>query len=127
MWDIENIPDGDFVFMRAHKTDFKNGELNPGVFRDRKGGMSTDWEKYSTAEQSRNRAIVPDDNSIIKLSVAGIRNIEKLSVIHEPLPDNRAHAEVFGDKTTQARGSICHKRDTRAAFAKFKTTAQARC
>jgi hypothetical protein len=103
MWDIENIPDVDFVFMRAHKTKFKDGELMPGVFQDHAGGMSTDWGKYSTAEQSRSRCKVPGDNAIIKLSVAGIRGIEKLSVVHEPLHDNQAHTEVFGDKTTQVR------------------------
>jgi hypothetical protein len=90
MWNVENIPDGDFVFFRAHKTKFKDGELMPGVFQDQQGGMSTDWEKYSTAEQSRNRCKIPGDNAIIKLSVAGIRSIEKLAVVHEPLPDNQA-------------------------------------
>jgi hypothetical protein len=105
MWDIETIPDGDFVFMRAHKSFIKDGELIPGVFQNRGEGMSTDWEKYSTAEQTRNRTLrsPPGDNGVIKLSVAGIRNIEKLSVVHEPLPDNRAHTEVFGEKTTKAR------------------------
>jgi hypothetical protein len=105
MWDVENIPDGDFVFMRVHKSNFLNGELIPGAFRDQGAGMSTDWGKYSTAEQTRNRAgrSKPSDNGVIKLSVAGIRGIETLSVVHEPLTDNRAHAEVFGEKTTRAR------------------------
>ena len=105
MWDVENIPDEDFVFMRVHKSFIKDGELIPGVFQDRGGGMSTDWEHYSTAEQSRNRAKSPADNAVIKLSVGGIRGIEKLTVVHEPdvVTQNRAHSEVFGEKTTRSR------------------------
>jgi hypothetical protein len=103
MWNVETIPDGDFLFMRVHKCYLSKGELNLGVFRNQGEGMSTDWEKYSTAEQSRNRATVPSDNFIIKLSVAGVRAIEKLTVVHEPFETNQAHSEVFGEKTTEAR------------------------
>jgi hypothetical protein len=105
MWDVENIPEGDFVFMRVHKNNAPNGELLLAAFRDQGAGMSTDWEKYSTAEQTRNRAgrSKPSDNGVIKLSVTGIRRIEKLSVVHEPLTDNRAHTEVFGEKNERSR------------------------
>lgn len=103
MWEVENIPDGDFLFFRVHKSYVPDGELIPGVFQDRGGGMSTDWDKYSTASESRNRAKVPNDNGIIKLNVAGIRSLEKLTVVHEPENKNRSHSEVFGEKTTEVR------------------------
>jgi hypothetical protein len=103
MYPVENIPNGDFLYYRAHKSYFKNGVLTHGVFRDQQGGMSTDWNKYSSPEEARGRCSIPADNAIIKLSVAGIRLIEQLSVVHEPLPANRAHTEVFGEKSTEAR------------------------
>ena len=67
--------------------------------------MSTDWEKYSTAEETRARAKFPQDNGVIKLHAGGIRSIEGLTVEHEPDVKhmNRAHSEVFGDKTPEVR------------------------
>lgn len=83
--------------MRAHRAHFRNGELAPGVFKAQGDGMSVDWDKYSTAEQTRLRAKKPDENAILSLPVISIRNIKPLRVEHEPDPqaDNRAHAEVF--------------------------------
>jgi hypothetical protein len=96
-WPVEPIPDGDSVFMRAHRAHFRNGDLQPGVFKAQGDGMSVDWDKYSTAEQSRLRAKKPDENAILRLSVLGIRSTEPLRVVHEPDPQhgNRAHTEVF--------------------------------
>lgn len=72
--------------------------MAPGCFRDQGGGMSTDWERYSTPEQTQGRATTPADNGIISLSVGGIRKIPNLTVEHTPEDDNRAHTDVFGDK-----------------------------
>ncbi len=75
-------------------------EIPQGAFRDQGGGMSTDWEKYSTAEETRKRAqkSPPEDNGVLRLNVGGVRAINPLSVEHKPEPDNRAHTEVLGDK-----------------------------
>src|SRR5579863_5549249 len=83
--------------MRAHRAHFRNGELLPGVFKTQGEGMSVDWEKYSTAEQTRLRAKKPDENAVLSLPVISIRNIKPLRVVHEPDPQtsNRAHTEVF--------------------------------
>jgi len=93
---IEEIPDADSVFMRAHKTYFRDGELEPGVFSAKEGpGMSVDWDKYSSPEQTKQRARKsPENNAVISLSVGGIRKIEQLDVVHRPEPDNQAHSEV---------------------------------
>jgi len=55
-----------------------------------------DWEKYSTAEQTRQRAINPTDNAVIRMAAVGIRDIGNLDVKHRPQPPNRAHSDVLG-------------------------------
>ena len=80
--------------MRAHETYYRDGELSPGVFTAKDGGMSVDWEKYSSQEQTRQRAKNPAKNSVIALSVGGVRGIKTLDVQHRPEPDNRAHSEI---------------------------------
>ncbi len=93
-WTIETIPDADSVFMRAHETYFRDGKLTVGVFTAKNGGMSADWNKYSTAEESRKRAKKPEKNAILSLSVGGVRGVRGLDVEHRPEPDNRAHSEI---------------------------------
>ena len=102
-WPVEEILDSDQVYMRVHKSLAPSGELKPGAFRDQEGGMSTDWSKYATPEETRNRARNPADNGVIEMTVAHVRAIEPLKVTHEPLFDNRSHSEVFGDKDPEVR------------------------
>ena len=95
MWPKEPIPDGDLLFYRIHKSDFVVGEIVPGAFRERgegeAKGMSTDWEKYSTAIEAWNRSKIPTENLIVEF-VAGKVREEGLEVAHDPLSDNRAHS-----------------------------------
>ena len=64
--------------------------------------MSTDWSKYSSPTESRDRARRPKDNLIVSLPVGELRRIEGVSVFHSPIQndpeqaDNRAHADVIG-------------------------------
>lgn len=98
IWQPEHIPDEDDVYMRAHRTHFRNGRLQPGVFQPHGGGMSTDWGKYSSPSQTRQRAANPPANAVIEMSVGGIRGIQKLDVLHTPdyANSNRAHSDVLG-------------------------------
>jgi hypothetical protein len=91
---IEEIPDADSVFMRAHKDYIRDGDLEPGVFREQDGGMSVDWNKYASKEDTKRRAKNPANNAVVSLLVGGIRKIDDLDVRHTPEPTNRAHAEV---------------------------------
>src|SRR3974390_1478453 len=55
-WPKEDIPEEDRIFMRIHLATFrcaKDQAPPPGVFRNHKGGMSVDWEKYATAEMTQ--------------------------------------------------------------------------
>ena len=60
--------------------------------------MSTDWDKYSTAKECRQRARNPVDNAVIQLSAGSVRKIPGQTITHEPVPDNRAHTDVRGEK-----------------------------
>lgn len=98
-WPVEPIPDADNVLMRAHRMHFRDGELQPGVFRQQGDGMSVDWDKYSRAEDTKNRSTKnPNDNAVISLRVARVREIQSLEVEHQPdhTQGNRAHSNVLG-------------------------------
>jgi hypothetical protein len=101
--------------MRVHEMWTKSGDVAPGAFKDRDGGMSTDWERYSTPEETRSRAKNPHLNKVIAFVAGDVRSIERLTVVHEPvqegqvgpkgepIPPNRSHSEVFGEKTEEVR------------------------
>ena len=91
----ETIPDADALFMRAHRMHFCGDVLKPGVFRNQQGSMSVNWNKYASAQATKQQATKnPDMNAVISLIAGGIRKIDKLDVQHTPDPDNRAHSEV---------------------------------
>jgi len=107
-WLPEEIPDESQLFMRVHKNLLKpNGKIAPGVFRDQGGAMSTDWEKYRTPNETLSAAKNPSDNGVISLPVRGVREIDcpDQEVTHTPSVelDNRAHTDVKGEKSTEAR------------------------
>lgn len=108
-WSTEEVPDEDNLWMRVHKNNMDNGELRPGAFRNlpnkKTDGMSTDWAKYATAQETRDRASVPQDNAVIRLNVGEVRKIRDQTVVHTPdiARRNRAHTDVYGEKHPQAR------------------------
>jgi hypothetical protein len=110
-WPVEEIPDGDRLFMRVHRMWIKkNGEVAATFFKNRldertgRLGMSTDWSRYATSEEARQRAKDPSVNGVTALGVGQVRAIPKQRVEHTPiqghpsLPDNRAHTDVYGPK-----------------------------
>jgi hypothetical protein len=66
--------------------------------------MSTDWERYSTPEESRARSSVPSDNGVVALNAGSVR-LAGLQVLHTPDVErgNRAHTDVIGEKTNRVR------------------------
>lgn len=104
-WPKEEIPDIHCLYMRVHRNNQRDGVVNPGAFKDHgvePPGMSTDWCKYATAVRTQQSARNPKDNGVVQMQVEEVRAIDGLTVEHTPLwPDNRAHTEVFGDKTDE--------------------------
>jgi len=115
MWPEEDIPDDASVYMRIHKNFISDGDFRPNAFRDQGGGMSVDWNKYSSPVETRNRGKTPSDNAVIGMVASEIRKIDALAVKHTPIQENsfdeggnrlkpnRAHSEVIGEKTTEVR------------------------
>jgi hypothetical protein len=97
-WPIEVIPNDDRLFLRVHIALLPSKVLHPGIFREQGEGMSTDWEKYSTAEEARRRARDPSKNGIVALVAGVVRSIDDLEVRHAPdyARRNRAHSLVLG-------------------------------
>ena len=96
-WSVEEIPDAHSVFMRAHRGYFRDGDLQPGVFRNQGNGMSVNWDKYASAEETKQQARKDaDHNAVISMPIIGIRQIDELKVEHTPEPTNQAHSDVFG-------------------------------
>jgi hypothetical protein len=113
VWAAELIPNEAHAYMRAHRTYFRGKVLLPGVFIVRGDGMSTEWDKYSTPEETQARAKNPIDNAVLRLPVAGIRAIKNLEIKHTPQsePPNRAHCDVLGipnsgEEQTEIRVSL---------------------
>lgn len=101
-WPKENIPDEDALFMRVHRSLVPHGELQPNVFRNHGGGMSTNWQKYcKTPQESQSMGRRPQDNGVIELTTGPVRALE-LVVEHAPTRTDRSHTDVRG-VTTEKR------------------------
>jgi hypothetical protein len=92
----EQIPAQSNLFYRIHKTFIVDGEIVPGVFQSKIDGMSTDWDKYGTPQQSLALSKIPADNGIVKFSVRQIRQQPSMDVEHDPQLYNRSHSLVHG-------------------------------
>jgi hypothetical protein len=102
-WPIEYIPDQASLFYRVPVSHLRpDRKPAPGNFRESGGSISTDWENYSTAAETRARPGRPERFAVIRLSVGGVREIEELTVSHSPVQPtgdsagNRAHTDVLG-------------------------------
>jgi hypothetical protein len=114
-WPIEDVPDTDVVYRRVHTSRVIDGVARPSAF-PLKDGLSTDWQKYSTAEQARKRAPKPSDNGIVSLQIGKVRAVP-LEVKHTPIQrssqqtsrggvhiePNQAHVDVIGEDTLEMR------------------------
>ena len=108
IWPSEEIPDDNSLWMRVHRQRVRNGEIRPNAFVNRPtetDGMSTNWEKYATPQQTQNDANVPNDNAVIQLIVGEVRKLPGQTVDHTPdiERNNRAHTDVFGEKSEEVR------------------------
>ncbi|AUX48808.1 uncharacterized protein SOCE26_103490 [Sorangium cellulosum] len=104
---LEPIPDDSVLYMRVHDQFIdNNGKLRPGVFKNRGRGMSTDWNKYSTPEETRARARIPAMNGVVSLVVERVRGVKEQTVEHTPYeaePPHPAHVDVCGEKDVETR------------------------
>jgi hypothetical protein len=121
LWGTEDIPNDANLFLRVHVNQVPDGKLHPGIFREKEGSMSVDWEKYSTAQESRSRAKKPERNGIVALNAGGVRSVDELQVKHEPDEErkNRAHSSVHGLYDPAAQNPDVRKTMIRAELFKI--------
>lgn len=117
-WPIESIPDEDRLSGRVPKSRVIDGWPDLGMFSNGnppgggRPGLSTDWNKYATPEETRARSPrkAPDDYAVIFFIAGMVRTLPLQTVEHTPwcnepeipeLPDNRAHSDIFGPKTAK--------------------------
>ena len=120
------IPDEDFLFTRVnklhlsklYKTPLPNAFRNT-PFNQNSDVLSSDWEKYISAEMCRNfvknftnkksgNPKNPDDYFIWKMNVGRIRTqiIPSQEVEHTPRDYNRAHSSIRGRKPDNEKVNI---------------------
>lgn len=112
-WPSELIPDEDLLYKFVHQQWFKKtGEVSPTFFKNvmdpltGHSGMSTDWSRYSSPEETRSRAKDPAINGVIEMTAVDVRAIPEQTVEHTPIQnnpnpkikDNHSHTDVFGSK-----------------------------
>lgn len=117
-WEPEHVPNEGVLYYRVHKTVLDAyGHPIPGAFRNNPpkvpgSGMSTDWGEYSTAVETRRKGPQPAENyAVIRMNVGRVREVPNQVVEHTPDRDrsNRAHTDVFGEKTTEVRAKLMER------------------
>ncbi len=94
--------------MRVHQQWRRDALVSASAFTNHNAGMSTDWEKYASPEDSRRRARDPAKNAVVSMVAGQARAVPGQHVEHTPDPetDNRAHTDVFGEKDEEARAKL---------------------
>lgn len=107
---VSEIPDTDVLYYRIHKTllsqsrkkalsaNARIDEFPPSLFRFKGGSLSVDWSEYSTPQEAKDRAGVPEDNGIVEFKAGPVRE-DGHTVTHTPIPENPAHSSVCGVET----------------------------
>ena len=107
-WPVEVIPDEDFLYHRIHQTFIRSNEIYAAAFVNRPKGslsMSVDWAKYAMPEDTKARAKKPSENAIVRFVAGEVRTVPGQKVEHSPnlSENNRAHADIIGEKTAEVR------------------------
>jgi hypothetical protein len=90
-------------------------------------GMSTDWSRYATPEETRRRGRrhPPSANGVVSLRVGSVRAIPLQRVEHTPIfrdpedpdhPNNRSHCDVLGPKSKDETGDRILSTEIRNRF-----------
>lgn len=118
MYPCEEIPNSNKLYCRVHKANVREGELLPIVFKERgegdEKGLSVDWERYSTPDDTRKRAKNPELNGVVNFVAGKIRELPmNLTVNHAPLYyselatktliDNQSHSNINGTDSVKSR------------------------
>jgi hypothetical protein len=104
---VEEIPAEGILLLRVHKRMFVWSQHRPSSACFDFEELSTNWQKYSGIEATRN----PDSAAVVSLIAQECRNLQQ-QVIHAPInegePDgpNQAHTHVCGTKPKIIRDQL---------------------
>jgi len=99
-WQISYLPDEEILWRALFKRDqvYADGSIKPSFFRDRRGGLSCDLARLSSAERSRRGYTEPpwpDEAGLVAFRVGHVRAAGS-NVAHKPLRrphPNYSHCE----------------------------------
>jgi len=94
----EEIPNSALLFRRIHRVffDSETGHISSGAFDGQE--MSVNWEQYASAEQTALQDSSANTEAVVSLLTDFCRGVEQV-VVHDPVPENRAHSLVRGRKS----------------------------
>jgi hypothetical protein len=105
-WPQEEIPNEDDLYLRALVKSFLDGQPSPSCFLahastpQEEKGLSTDWRKYRTPQETRaaGKTKGPEHYGVLALLAGSVRAIRGLTIEHSPDAenDNRAHTDIWG-------------------------------
>lgn len=106
-WPIEDIPGTAALYLWVHKNSWTKREPDPYAFDPKPAnqhtGLSTDWEKHSTPEDTRSRSTRQgaENYGVVGFVASNVRAINgyNIRVEHDPvktIPRNRAHTQIWG-------------------------------
>jgi hypothetical protein len=124
-WEVEEIPDEDFLYTRVSLSQISKQDGNPRAqaflntpYNQNSKNLSSDWNKYCLSAEDCKQAVFYHFNSkgerknpnmflVWEMNVGKIRIevIPPQEVNHDPifnhdlLPNNRAHSIIIGNKT----------------------------
>jgi hypothetical protein len=103
-FEIEEIGNDQKLFYRIHQLNIDSEiddpklKIKPSAFdpqpKPNSVEMSVNWEKYSTAEFTKNQARKPEKNGVLSFITKDVRNIPvNLNVSHKPTA-NQSHSLI---------------------------------
>ena len=119
-YDINNIiiPPDDKLFRRIPKTTFWNlirklgmtkDYIPPKIFKPVNGGLSVDWERFSTPQWTQARKGNGENYGVLSMVTLLVREIP-LDVEYTPTVDNSAHTDIkmplAGEELTWTRMAL---------------------
>ncbi|SDE80930.1 hypothetical protein SAMN05216464_109277 [Mucilaginibacter pineti] len=96
IYETESIDNNETLYYKVHKQYIISSKVIPNAFQTKGDGMSTDWARYCTPEETRLRNGIAKDNAIVSLHVGEVRIERNLEVVHKPEDFNRAHSLIKG-------------------------------
>lgn len=123
-WEAEDIPDDDYLYKFFKLMYFRDGDVLPACFTnvgqpdDPSYGMSTDWSKYASPEETRKR---PRDKQarygVARIKASNITKVPGQFVRHDPIfvagdspENNRVHTNIKGPKNRETVWTVHQER-----------------